>query len=87
MLETEFTEFLDTATAARLLGISKPTMRRWLQRGHIPAVRTLGGWYRVPAVTVMALAQPRRLERLGHVARMPGTVDVDTHGEAVTESR
>jgi len=78
-------DYVDTATAARMLGVSKPTMRRWLAYGHIPALRTLGGYYRIPAVTVMALAQPSRLQRLGHVARM---VTVDEHGEAVqAESR
>jgi len=81
-------EFVSTPTAAKMLGVSRSTMRKWLQEGHIPAVRTLGGWYRVPAVTVRALAQPGRLQRLGHGIRLPGTMDVDTHGAAVpTESR
>jgi len=34
--------------ACSLLGVSYPTLRRWIKEGRIRAVQTLGGKYRIP---------------------------------------
>ncbi len=36
-------EYLTTAEAARLLGVSPPTVNRWANQGRIPYTVTLGG--------------------------------------------
>jgi excisionase family DNA binding protein len=41
--ETDPTELLEGQHAARLLGVSTATLRRWENAGKISAVRTLGG--------------------------------------------
>lgn len=45
--------------AARILGVSVPTLRRWEREGKIAARRTLGGQRRYSHATVQALAEKR----------------------------
>jgi len=39
----------------RILGVSYPTLRRWIKEGRIRAVQTLGGKYRIPESEVRRL--------------------------------
>jgi len=39
------------------LGISYPTLARWVREGRIRAVRTAGGKYRIPESEVMRIAE------------------------------
>jgi molybdopterin-binding protein len=50
--------------AARLLSISSPTLKHWIQRGRIRAVRTPGGHYRVPQSEVRRLSGMSKAEGL-----------------------
>ena len=40
-------ELLRTGKACQLLGISYITINRWIHSGRLPAIRTLGGEYRI----------------------------------------
>ncbi|HYL64694.1 MAG TPA: helix-turn-helix transcriptional regulator [Candidatus Methylomirabilis sp.] len=52
--------------AARILGISYPTLKQWIYRGKIKTVKTPGGHHRVPETEIDRMI-PRKLER-GDVA-------------------
>ncbi len=41
-------EYLRTPEAAKLLNVSPDTLKRWIKKGHIRAIRTIGGHYRIP---------------------------------------
>ena len=41
-------ELIKARDAARLLGISYPTLKQWIYRGKLRTVRTAGGHHRVP---------------------------------------
>ena len=43
--------------ACQRLGISYPTLARWVREGKIRAVRTAGGTYRIPESEVMRIAE------------------------------
>ena len=43
--------------ACQRLGISYPTLARWVREGRIKAVRTAGGKYRVPESEVRRIAE------------------------------
>jgi len=43
--------------ACQRLGISYPTLARWVREGKIRAVRTAGGKYRIPESEVMRIAR------------------------------
>ncbi|MFP3287649.1 MAG: IS607 family transposase [Acidilobus sp.] len=43
--------------ACQRLGISYPTLARWVKEGKIRAVRTAGGKYRIPESEVMRIAE------------------------------
>lgn len=55
---------LSPREAALRLGISYPTMKQWIYRGKIKAVRTPGGHYRIPEA---------ELDGLLHKAKRPDT--------------
>jgi molybdopterin-binding protein len=57
-------ELLSPREAALRLGISYPTMKQWLYRGKIKAVKTPGGHYRIPE---------EELDPLLHKAKRPDT--------------
>jgi molybdopterin-binding protein len=50
--------------AARLLSISSPTLKHWIQQGRLRAVRTPGGHYRVPLSEVRRLSGVRAADPL-----------------------
>ncbi len=52
--------------AARILGISYPTLKQWIYRGKLQTVKTPGGHHRVPESEIDRLI-PKRMER-GDVA-------------------
>ncbi|ADV65433.1 IS607 family transposase [Desulfurococcus mucosus] len=39
---------LRPSETCRILGVSYSTLRRWISEGHIKAIRTVGGKYRIP---------------------------------------
>ena len=48
---------ISAAEAARQLGVDKATVARWCQQGKIPAVRTLGGHWRIRATVVHGMME------------------------------
>jgi molybdopterin-binding protein len=56
--------FLSPREAALRLGISYPTIKQWLYRGKLKAVKTPGGHYRIPE---------SELDSLLHQAKRPET--------------
>jgi excisionase family DNA binding protein len=46
--------------AAGILGVSRPTVTRWIRQGRLPVVRTLGGHTRLPESRIRALADQLR---------------------------
>jgi molybdopterin-binding protein len=59
-----FAMLLSPREAALRLGISYPTIKQWLYRGKIKAVKTPGGHYRIPEA---------ELDSLLHRAKRPDT--------------
>lgn len=41
-------ELLKLAEAAKLVGVSYPTLKQWIYKGKIHSVKTAGGHYRIP---------------------------------------
>jgi excisionase family DNA binding protein len=72
------TEPLSTVEAARILGKTRQTVRRWCETGRIDCVRKEDGTYLIPQSTVEALAKrmanrplpAQRLMTVGEVARV-----------------
>lgn len=52
-------DLLTTSDAARLVGVSKDTIRLWERRGKLPAERTPGGVRLFQRADVEALANQR----------------------------
>lgn len=55
-------ELLKPAEAARLAGVSYPTLKQWIYKGKIRSVKTAGGHHRIPRDEVERLtgdAQPQ----------------------------
>ncbi|MFB3920151.1 MAG: TOBE domain-containing protein [Terriglobia bacterium] len=48
-------DLLRLRTAARLLGVSYPTLKQWIYRGRIRSVKTPGGHHRIPESEVNRL--------------------------------
>lgn len=48
-----------TATVARRLGVSVPTVQRWVDLGHLKAWKTVGGHRRIDAESVDAFIEKR----------------------------
>jgi len=57
-------DLLSPREAALRLGISYPTMKQWLYRGKLKAIKTPGGHYRIPEA---------ELDSLLHKGRRPET--------------
>jgi excisionase family DNA binding protein len=51
-----------TRQAARALGVSEASLKRWCDQGLLPAVRTPGGHRRLPLQGVVQFVRERRLE-------------------------
>jgi len=56
------TPLLPPREAARVLGISYPTLKQWIYRGKLRTIKTPGGHHRVPESEIDRLI-PRKLER------------------------
>ena len=50
-------DYIRTAEAARILGVSTKTVTRWAKDGKIPHVVTLGGHCRFPVSAVREIAR------------------------------
>jgi molybdopterin-binding protein len=48
--------------AARILGISYPTLKQWIYRGKISTIKTPGGHHRVPETEIDRMI-PKKLDR------------------------
>ena len=55
--------------AARLMGISRPTLKQWIYRGRIKSVRTPGGHHRIPRSEVDRICGDRRGATLSPTAQ------------------
>ncbi len=62
--------FLPPREAARVLGISYPTLKQWIYRKKLRSVKTPGGHHRVPESEIDRLL-PKKLER-GDIAARRG---------------
>lgn len=47
--------------ARRLIGISYPTLKQWIYRGKIKAMKTAGGHYRIPESEVARLCRVKNV--------------------------
>jgi excisionase family DNA binding protein len=62
-----------TADLARRLGVSVPTVQRWVDLGHLKAWKTVGGHRRIDAESAEAFIRTQTQRRGGEV---PAAVDV-----------
>jgi excisionase family DNA binding protein len=53
------TDLLSSGDAEAVLGVDRRTLTRWVESGHIEAVRTPGGHYRFPRTEVERLRRPQ----------------------------
>ena len=60
--------FLPPREAARILGISYPTLKQWIYRKKLRSVKTPGGHHRIPESEIDRLL-PKKLERGDITAR------------------
>lgn len=51
-------DHVSVGTAARMVGVSPRTFRRWIAEGHADAVRLPSGRYIVPKTTIDKLMRP-----------------------------
>lgn len=56
-------DWLGLGEAARLLGVTANTLRRWTDRGHLPSFTTPGGHRRFPRAAIEALLPSPRSRR------------------------
>jgi molybdopterin-binding protein len=59
--------------AARLLGISGPTLKQWIYRGRLSSVKTPGGHHRIPREEIERLSRERQPSAT--VQTMTGALD------------
>ncbi|CAM5790793.1 helix-turn-helix domain-containing protein [Rhizobacter fulvus] len=59
---------VSTTEAAALLGVSKPTVQRWVDRGHLKAWKTVGHHRRIELASVLAFIAEKST---GEVTPMP----------------
>lgn len=66
-------ELLATSEAARLLRVSETTVRRWMDNGKLPVVRTASGWRLARRMDVEELARELAQQRQqGRAAKRGG---------------
>ena len=69
-------ESLKPKDAAKLIGISYPTIKQWIYDGKIESVKTPGGHHRIP---------PQEVERLtGTKAATTGDANQNSHSEPIS---
>jgi molybdopterin-binding protein len=56
-------ELLRLHEAARLAGVSYPTLKQWIYRGKIKSVKTAGGHHRIPRSEIERLAGTNKGKR------------------------
>ena len=56
-------DWIGLGEAARLLGVTANTLRRWTDRGHLPSFTTPGGHRRYPRAAIEALLPSPRSRR------------------------
>ena len=61
---------LSTTEAAGLLGVSKPTVQRWVDQGHLKAWKTVGGHRRVDLASVHAFIAAKSGDGAGRELRL-----------------
>src|ERR1700731_4422004 len=79
---TPRSEPLTPAEAARLLGVSYPTIKQWIYRKRIRSIRTPGGHHRIPASEIRRLTghatrpgeKPRGLDAISGRNKLAGVV-------------
>ena len=86
---------VSTGQAAKLAGVSARTVRRWIEKGYLPAQQTARGWLVSPSDLPAASAAARQAEEESHVldarsAVLPdGLRDIrlkqDGHGDTRTD--
>ncbi len=59
-------ELLRLNDAARLAGVSYPTLKQWIYRGKIKSVKTAGGHHRIPRSEIERLAGADKYKRSRH---------------------
>lgn len=64
MAESLYTTF----QAAKLLGVTPDTVLKWIKSGKLPAIRTLGGHYRIRRERIDELIAERQLQNLAEEA-------------------
>ncbi|HSV71048.1 MAG TPA: response regulator [Methylibium sp.] len=64
-----------TAAVARRLGVSVPTVQRWVDLGHLKAWKTVGGHRRIDAASVASFIESRDPQEGGRAA--PSVLIVD----------
>jgi excisionase family DNA binding protein len=55
--------YISVSHAARILGVDEATVRPWIHRGSLPAVRMPGGRYRILRDDLRLVFAPVRRER------------------------
>jgi molybdopterin-binding protein len=60
--EVPLQQLLPPREAAKILGISYPTLKQWIYRGKLKSVKTPGGHHRVPESEIDRLI-PKKFER------------------------
>ena len=68
-------ESLKPKDAAKVIGISYPTIKQWIYEGKIESVKTPGGHYRIP---------PHEIERLTGVKNAPQYAAQNIHPEPIS---
>ena len=69
--------FYRIGQAAKLLGVSTTTLRRWIHAGKVKAVRTQGGHFRIPESEVKRLLKGAEEVRVVIYARVSGRDQLD----------
>jgi excisionase family DNA binding protein len=64
-----------TADLARRLGVSVPTVQRWVDLGHLKAWKTVGGHRRIDADSAEAFIRTQTQRRGGEAAPAPSAAD------------
>lgn len=52
--------YTDIATAATYFDVSRWTIGRWIERGHLPATRLPGGIIRIPVAALSTIGEAVR---------------------------
>lgn len=68
-LEDQIGRTVRPATAARLLGVSRPAMKKWIDKGEIATVMTPRGIREVPLTELLELLEEIDEHRTDHVGR------------------